>query len=250
MTSPAELDLSEDRLLGGRLRFSQPRRGYRAAIDPVLLAAAVSARPGEAILDVGTGTGAAALCLAARIPGCSVVGLERDGELGAIARLNFAANHSAIRPQLVPGDLMAPPLALAARAFDHVMTNPPYHAAGAGTPPQTATGRAAHLAEVDLGSWIGACLARLRPFGRLTLIHRADQLDLILAALAGRAGDAIVCPLWPDAAAASAKRVIVAARKTARGRVRLARGLVLHDADGRFTPTAEAILRDGAPLPL
>lgn len=250
MTSLAEPELSEDRLLGGRLRFSQPRRGYRAAIDPVLLAAAVAAETGETVLDVGTGTGAAALCLAARVPGCTVVGLERDPELLAIAERNFAANGSAIRPQLVAGDLRAPPATLTGRPFDHVMTNPPYHAPGAGTPPQTATGRAASLAEVDLAAWLHACLARLRPFGWVTLIHRADQLDVILAGLAGRAGDAIVFPLWPDAAAASAKRIIVTARKTARGRVRLARGLVLHEADGRFTPAAEAILRDGAPLPL
>jgi tRNA1(Val) A37 N6-methylase TrmN6 len=250
MISTAELALSQDRLLGGRLRFSQPLRGYRAAIDPVLLAAAAAAQAGEAVLDIGTGSGAAALCLAARVPSCIVVGLERDPELLAIARLNFAANGSAIRPQLVAGDLMAPPVELAGRAFDHVMTNPPYHAKGAATPPQTATCRAAHLAEVDLATWLQACLARLRPHGRLTLIHRADQLDVILAVLAGRAGDAIVFPLWPDAAAGSAKRVIIAARKTARGRPRLARGLVLHEPDGRFTPATEAILRDGAPLPL
>ena len=146
------------------------------------------------------------------------------------------------------GDLTAPPAALLDRPFDHVMTNPPYHPNGTATPPRTTTGRAAHLAEIDLATWLHACLARLRPLGWLTLIHRADQLDVILSALAGRAGDAIVFPLWPDAAAASAKRIIVAARKTSRGRVRVARGLVLHEADGRFTPAAEAILRDGAAL--
>ena len=75
MTSLAEPELSDDRLLGGRLRFSQPRRGYRTAIDPVLLAAAVAAESAETVLDVGTGTGATALCLAARVPGCMVVGL-------------------------------------------------------------------------------------------------------------------------------------------------------------------------------
>ena len=131
------------------------------------------------------------------------------------------------------------------------MTNPPYHPAGAGTPPRTATGRAAHLAEVDLGAWIGACLARLRPRGRLTLIHRADQLDVILAALAGRAGDAIVLPALARARPPrrpSGSSSPPARRRAARSR--LARGLVLHEADGRFTAAAEAILRDGAPLPL
>jgi tRNA1(Val) A37 N6-methylase TrmN6 len=250
MPSLTEPDLTEDRLLGGRVRFWQPRHGYRAAIDPVLLAAAVAPEPGAAVLDAGTGSGAAALCLAARVSGCRIVGLERDPELLAVAARNFAADRYPDRLQLVTGDLFAPPAAITAMQFDQVLTNPPFHMSGSATPPRTLTGRAAHLAERDLPSWIAACLARLRPRGWLTLIHRADQLDVILTALAGRAGDAIVCPLWPDATAGTAKRVIVAARKTGRGPLRLGRGLVLHEADGRFTAAAEAILRDGASLQL
>ncbi|MCC7428595.1 MAG: methyltransferase, partial [Alphaproteobacteria bacterium] len=53
--------LSEDRLLGGRVVLRQPVRGYRAAIDPVLLAAFVPARAGEHVLEGGIGAGAAAL---------------------------------------------------------------------------------------------------------------------------------------------------------------------------------------------
>jgi tRNA1(Val) A37 N6-methylase TrmN6 len=250
MTSPVEPDLTDDRLLGGRLRFLQPRRGYRVAIDPVLLAAAVAARPGERVLDAGTGTGAAALCLAARVPGAAVIGLERDAELLAIGRRNADASLAVAPIDLVAGDLLAPPALLAARPFDHVMSNPPYHRRGAATPPVTATGAAAHLAEVALPAWIGACLALLRPSGRLTLIHRADALADLLAALTGRAGDVVVFPLWPNVDAPAAKRVVVAARKGGRGPSRLARGLVLHELDGRYTEAAEAILRDGAPIPL
>jgi tRNA1(Val) A37 N6-methylase TrmN6 len=251
MATPAAPELTEDGLLGGRLRFFQPRRGYRAAIDPVLLAAAVRAEAGETVLDAGVGTGAAALCLAARLPGCRVVGLEREPALLELAAVNVRANGLADRVELVAGDLLAPPEALRRRAFDAVMTNPPYHAEGAATPPLDATRRAAHLGEAEPGRWVAACLARLKPLGRLTLIQRADRLDAVLAALAGRAGDVVVFPLWPsDAAAAGAKRVIVAARKAARGPLRLARGLVLHEPDGRFTPAAEAVLRDGAPLNL
>jgi tRNA1(Val) A37 N6-methylase TrmN6 len=251
MATPAAPELTEDGLLGGRLRFFQPRRGYRAAIDPVLLAAAVRAEAGETVLDAGVGTGAAALCLAARLPGCRVVGLEREPELLGLAAVNVRSNGLADRVRLVAGDLLATPEALRQEAFDAVMTNPPYHVEGAATPPLDATRRAAHLGEAEPGRWVAACLARLKPLGRLTLIQRADRLDAVLAALAGRAGDVVVFPLWPsDAAAAGAKRVIVAARKAARGPLRLARGLVLHEADGRFTPAAEAVLRDGAPLNL
>ena len=59
------------------------------------------------IADVGTGSGAAALCLAARVQGCRIVGLERDPDLLAIAARNFAADPDPDRLQLVTGDLFA-----------------------------------------------------------------------------------------------------------------------------------------------
>jgi tRNA1(Val) A37 N6-methylase TrmN6 len=250
MAHRAELDLTDDRLLGGRLRFRQPRRGYRVAIDPVLLAAAVSPAAGERVLDAGAGTAAAALCLLSRRPDLRVVGLERDPELLEVARLNVAANPDVAAPELVAGDLLQPPSTMLTEPFDQVMSNPPFHQRGAATPPATATGEAAHLADTDLSQWVAACLALLRPMGRLTLIHRADVIVAMLGALAGRAGDVVVFPLWPSVEGAAAKRVIVAARKSSRGPARLARGLVLHEPGGGFTAAAEAVLRHGAPLEL
>ncbi len=71
-----EFETSVDGLLDGRVRLRQPLAGYRAAIDPVFLAAAVPAEPSESLLDLGCGAGAAALCLLARVPGTRVTGLE------------------------------------------------------------------------------------------------------------------------------------------------------------------------------
>jgi tRNA1(Val) A37 N6-methylase TrmN6 len=79
------------------------------------------------------------------------------------------------------------------------------------------------------------------------VIHRADRLDEVLAGLAGRAGAVVVIPLWPKAGEA-AKRVVVQARRGARTPLRLAPGVVLHQADGSATPAAQALLRDGQAL--
>ena len=50
-------DLTCDDFLGGRLSIWQPRDGYRAGVDPVLLAASVPARAGQSVLELGCGTG-------------------------------------------------------------------------------------------------------------------------------------------------------------------------------------------------
>jgi tRNA1(Val) A37 N6-methylase TrmN6 len=89
----------------------------------------------------------------------------------------------------------------------------------------------------------------LKQDGLLTLIHRADRLGDVLAALQGRAGDLIVFPLWPMAGR-PAKRVLIQARKGARGPLRLAPGLALHDPSGNFGRKAEDILRQGRALDL
>ena len=68
-------DLTHDAFLGGRLHLWQPRRGYRAGVDPVLLAASVPAKAGQSVLDLGCGAGAAALCLGAREPGLELLGM-------------------------------------------------------------------------------------------------------------------------------------------------------------------------------
>ena len=46
---PPEEDITEDRLMGGRIALRQSRRGYRAGADAALLAAAVEAATGERI---------------------------------------------------------------------------------------------------------------------------------------------------------------------------------------------------------
>jgi tRNA1(Val) A37 N6-methylase TrmN6 len=242
--------LTEDRLLGGRVRFSQPAHGYRVAIDPVLLAAAVPAQAGERVRGGGPDTRAASLCLAARVPDCRIVGLELQRPLQRIASHNVAQNELGGRVEMVEGDLERPPPRLAAASFDHVMTNPP-HLPAAATSPSPNRQRALAHAEASLGlaGWLLGCLRMLKPDGRLTLIHRTDRLHEALAALLGRAGEVIVFPLWP-AAGRPAKRVLIHARKGARGPLRLAPGLALHDERGGFCPWVEDVLREGRALDL
>ena len=129
-------DPTQDRLLGGRVTIFQPKGGYRAAIDPVLLAAAIPANPTDRVLDVGSGTGAASLALAARVEGCQVTGLEVQADLVALAHSSAKASGLSDRVSFLEGNLLRLPVALNPGAFDHVMANPPYLAAGHGNPPR------------------------------------------------------------------------------------------------------------------
>ncbi len=245
--------LSRDRFLGGRLVIAQPRGGYRAGTDPVLLAAAVPAAAGQAVLELGCGAGVASLCLGARVPGLDLHGVERQPGYAELARRNAEAN--GITLAVTVADLTRLPAELRARNFDHVIANPPYFDAADGTSARD-PGREAALREATpLIGWIDAALRRLRPGGWLTLIQRADRLPDVLAAVGGRAGDIAVLPLT-GRAGQPAGRVIVRARKGARGPFRLLAPFVLHDGpahsgDGDdYSVAARGILRDAGGLPM
>jgi len=226
--------------LDGRVKARQPESGFRSGTDAVLLAAAVPARAGETVLELGAGSGVASLCLAARIPGLTLTGVEIDAALAALAQENAAA--SALAAVFAAADVFAlsPPLK---REYDQVFANPPFHGEG-NAPPDAARARAL-MDEGSLPQWLSTGLQRTVSGGFFTAILRADRLGEALAALQPRGVN--ILPLWPRAGM-SAKRVILVARKGSRAPQALLPGLALHDAEGRYTAEAEAILRGGASL--
>jgi len=134
--------------------------------------------------------------------------------------------------------------------FDHVMANPPHIARGRGTPAQDPAKAAATIeGEAELADWVRFAITMVRDKGSLTFVHRADRIDALLPPLMGRAGEVTIFPLWP-APGRAASRILVQARKQIAAPARLLPGLVLHEAGGRFTPAADAILRGGEALTL
>ena len=244
----AEADLTRDAFLGGRVMAWQPKSGYRAATDPVLLAAAVDAHAGENVLELGCGVGVASLCLAVRVPGLALTGVERQPDYADLARRNAGA---AI--QVVTADLTALPADLRQLSFDHVIANPPYYSANGGTPAQDAGREKALREDTPLAQWIGTASRRLKPKGWLTMIHSADRVPDLLAALTPDFGAISLRPLVPRTGRA-ATRVLIRARKGARAPFCLLAPLVLHDGPAHvadrddFSAPARAVLRDAAAI--
>ncbi|WP_291295211.1 tRNA1(Val) (adenine(37)-N6)-methyltransferase [Elioraea sp.] len=240
------------RLLGGRVLLDQREAGLRATIDPVLLAAFVPARPGEAVLEAGAGVGTASLCLLARVSGARAVAVERDAAQAAAAEANAALNGWSMRLGVIAGDIAARGTAHAAAAlgpFAHAMANPPWFSEG--SLPDAPPRRAAKHAEAaaTLGPWVSFLARRVEQGGTVTLALTPAHLPDALAALAAaRLGSATLLPLWPRAGL-PAKRLLLAGRKGGRGACRILPGLVLHRADGAFTDEAEAVLRHAGTLP-
>ncbi len=233
--------MSLDTLLDGRVHYEQPEAGHRTGIEPVLLAAAVAARPGARVLEGGSGAGAALLCLAHRVPGLVGLGLEREAALAQLAQANATANGFAGLRFLAADLLTTRP----AETFDHAMANPPWHAPAGTASPDSVREGARRAAPGLFADWARALAAPLRHKGTLTLIVAAGQMTACLEAMrqAG-CGGLTILPLWPKQGRA-AKLVLLRGTKGTRSPSQMLPGLTIHEPDGTYTPTALAILRHG-----
>jgi tRNA1(Val) A37 N6-methylase TrmN6 len=248
----AEGQITEDGILGGRLRIRQPLRGHRVGHDAIILAAATGARAGEQAADLGSGVGAAGLALAARIPELKVTLIEIDTALCALAEENARLNGLADRVRAIALDVervsALEAANLSGNTFDRVLMNPPFHDARRQNVSPDPRRRLAHAGAPGLVMrWIGTAAWLLKPRGTLTLIWRADGVDEVLEALRRSFGDIAVLPVLPREAA-PAIRVVVRAVRASGGPQLTYPALALNDEHGRPTEAAEAILRGGKTL--
>lgn len=246
--SGAAQDLTHDAFLGGKLRLWQPKTGYRAGVDPVLLAASVPAVAGQSVLELGCGVGAAVLCLGARVEGLALTGVEVQPFAASLAQRNGAG-----RLEVIEADIARIPADLRQRQFDHVLANPPYYDRAASVQSADPAREAAHGAHLPLARWVEIAAKRLRPKGQLHFIHRISALPDLMAALPSGMGSVEVLALAARNGRAP-DRFILRARKNGRADfvlspVQVMHTGAMHGADGdEFTPEIEAVLRAGAPL--
>ena len=235
---------TEDRFLGGRIVCAQPKHGFRAGHDTVLLAAAVPARSGERVLELGSGAGVSSLCLAARVDGADITGVELDVGLVALANANAARNGFGDRVRFIEGDVLdfpSPSEGEEDRLFDHVFFNPPFHPSSGDISPSVARDRA--MRGDDIALWMAKAVEMCASGGTVTAIVRADRIG----ELETNAPGLTVLPLAPHEGEA-ARRAIVQWRKG--GIARTLAPFVLHRANGTPTPEAEAVLRHAGALTL
>lgn len=250
---PAERPgLTDDAILGGKLRLLQPQRGHRFGHDAVLLAAAIPARPGEQAIEFGAGVGAAGLALLTRVPKLRLTMVEIEPALAKLAAENIARNGLGEQARVFTLDVAAPARTFAAHGFrpgfaDHVFMNPPFNDASRQASPDRLRRAAHHAAKNTLSTWVRAATRLLRPAGTLTLIWRGHGLGEVLAALSPY-GAVTVLPVHPNADK-PAIRVIVRAAKGSGAPMAILPGLVLNE-DGAASASAERVLRGGEALPL
>lgn len=248
-SAPSAPHTTQGFLLRGRVSYTQFAQGYRTGLEPVLMAAAVNARPGQNVLEIGCGAGAGLLCLMHRVADLQASGVEKDPQTADLARQNLRANGHPCATVLTgsfPEDWQSD--SSEAARFDHCMANPPWHADNGAPSPEPRRDLARRLGQHTLRRWIEGCATILRHKGSITLALPTSLVDQALVALSAAGfGGSTLYPFWPKSGR-EARIMLVQARLGVKSPARLLPGLVLHEADGAFTTAARTVLEEGAPL--
>ncbi|MCL6589103.1 MAG: methyltransferase domain-containing protein [Firmicutes bacterium] len=166
------------------LRIIQNPKKFKFTMDAFLLNGFISPKPQDRIIDLGSGGGVLSLLIGGGKEVESVLGIEIQPELVAMARRSAALNNLEGKIQFREGDIRALPGDLKMNSFDYAVANPPFFPVSQGIPSANgALAKAKFEVTCTLEDVIRAAGRLLRGNGRLALIYPAKRLPELFVTL-------------------------------------------------------------------
>lgn len=159
----------------------QDRKRFCFGMDAVLLSGFAKVKPGENVLDLGTGTGIIPILLEAKTMGGHFTGLEIQPESADMAARSVAYNHLEGKVDIVTGDIKDASNIFGASSFDVITTNPPYMIETHGIENNSDCKTIArHEILCNLDDILRESAKILKPGGHFFMVHRPFRLAEIL----------------------------------------------------------------------
>lgn len=231
---------TSDSFFNGQLRIRQQQSGYRFSVDAVLLAYHARPRPGDRVLDLGTGCGIIPLIMAYRSPQISVYGIEVQEKLSDLARFNVSDNHMETQVTILREDMKSLKSTMISGLVDLVVSNPPYRRSHSGRlNPDHQRAVARHEIAVTLSDLIATAKRMLRTAGRFVTIYSAERAAELLALMRSASLEPKILRSIHSNRQSDAKLILVEGKKNGRADMRIESSLILYDEDGNYTDEVE-----------
>ena len=240
-------------------KIIQDTERFQFGIDAVLLAdfaLAGGVKAGDAVIDLGTGTGIIPLLLAgknrrslsgavterSRSTEASFTGLEVQEASAEMAARSVALNGLEDKIRIVSGDLRKVSELFSCHSFNVVTCNPPYmidsHGKGNELDAKTI---ARHEVLCTLEEVVAAADYLLATHGRFFMIHRPFRLPEIFEALSAHKLEPKRMRLIQPFAGKEPNMVLIEARKNAKRRLTIEPPLIVRDDNGEYTTEIQKI---------
>lgn len=169
-----------DDLQNGCYIIQDPEK-FCFGMDAVLLSGFARVKKGEAVLDMGTGTGIVPILLSSKTEGKSFTGLEIQEECAGMADRSVKYNGLEGKVRIVQGDIKEAAGIFGAASFHVVTCNPPYMIGAHGlTNPHMPKAIARHEILCTLEDVISQAAKILTDRGRFYMVHRPFRLTEIM----------------------------------------------------------------------
>lgn len=173
-----------DELNRNGYQIIQDKNRFCFGMDAVLLSGFATVKPGETVLDLGTGTGIIPILLEAKTDGAHFTGLEIQPDSAGMARRSVALNGLEQKVDIVTGDIKDASKLFGASSFDVITTNPPYMIGQHGLQnPDEAKAIARHEVLCTLEDIMRESSKLLKPKGRFYMVHRPFRLSEIFCCM-------------------------------------------------------------------
>jgi len=224
------------------LYIIQKKDAFRFGMDAVLLAGFAKARPGETIVDLGTGTGIIAILLSAKTRAERIIGLEIQPGIADMARRSVEGNGLSGRVSIEVMDIREAAHHLPAGEIDVVVANPPYTKWGGGlVNPDESRAISRHEIMCTLKDVVKTAASLLRYHGEFYMVHRPDRLCDIMVEMRKNQLEPkelrIVCPRAGD----PPSLLLIKGMRNGNPGMKLLSPLYIYDADGNYTIEARSI---------
>jgi tRNA1Val (adenine37-N6)-methyltransferase len=229
-----------DTLFGGRLEIRQNKKGYRFSIDALLLARFAEPRLTDRVIDLGTGCGVIPLILVFRRKAETVVGVEVQPSLAALARQNVSLNHLAAQIEIREEDFRNLPGK--GGVFDCALCNPPYRRAGSGRlNPREEKALARHEINATLEDVLRAAHHLLKNKGRFYSIYPATRTADLFQGLRRFHLEPKRVQFVHSRDREEARLVLVEGLKEGKTQVKILPPFVLYQTGNQYTPQAREL---------
>lgn len=171
------LDIHDYKIIQDETRFC-------FGMDAVLLSGFAKVKPGENVVDLGTGTGVIPILLAAKTKGKHFTGLEIQPESADMAKRSVQYNDLTERIDIVTGDIKDATNIFGASSCRVVTSNPPYMISQHGlVNPDSEKAIARHEILCTLEDVVRQAAGLLQDKGRFYMVHRPFRLPEIMAVM-------------------------------------------------------------------